>query len=334
MDGGAATAVMRFLLSTLRAYWGNATSGDAQFHDLRNTLLTELYKIQEDLNVLRDADKNVATTRFIRGFQLYVHDPGNTTVWQEDLTSALDSADNGYHRVRTTNEKIRCFEISCACFFVLRTPESAILSVRSQMAMLFDEPHIQTAFTHLQQSICEAKALPREDKELLESFLSRVCGVIDACHQLKCFNNSHREAFRQLFGKQNILQACDPTHFHKWDDIDVYKNTVVVRYAAATGHALVPIVPVLSCLAALVTFGQYAPRNAGISALDTKPLLGYDDKNNSGGPPNGSSQHKHNLYHFRWQLLDLARCKSDKSYQLGQISLTQSSSGGWIVAPS
>mmetsp|Transcript_5722 Transcript_5722/g.8094 ORF Transcript_5722/g.8094 Transcript_5722/m.8094 type:complete len:369 (-) Transcript_5722:80-1186(-) len=336
VDGGALHAALKFLFVTLRNHhWAIRLDGSSEFEDLRNTILTELSKIQEDLSVLRVADKNVAMQRFTRGFDLLLkrsdNDDDDEDVWREDLTSALDSAEHGYHRVKTTAEKILCFQIMCSCFLVLRTPESAIISIRNQMKALFCEKSIQTALEHLERSVCEKAALSKEDKELLELFFSRVCGVIASCEQLDAFVN-HRRGFRDLFAIDPIKNATYPEVFKNWKEIPVYTHSTKVRIAGTAAHGIVPIVPVVCGLTTLLSGGLVRPRNAGVTTLNTTPLHLYDEKQSKGREPS-NQQSVPNLYDFRWKLLDLAHCDSTLNYALGNVSLTEHSEG-WSIEPS
>jgi hypothetical protein len=335
MDGGAVKAAVQFLLATLRNHWGKSLDGNPQFEDLRNTLLNELWKIQEDLNVLRDADKNVAAMRFTRGFDLLVRNPKDETdkpkdgsfSWRDDLTAALDSAENGYHRVKTTHEKILCFEIMCSCFLVLRPPEDAIASIRHQIKTLFAEQTIMSSLASLNHSVCNSKKpLSLEDKVLLENFFSRICAAIAACEGMSCYTHTHRCSFREIFRTPPLESATDPSIFQNWNNIQVFQFPTKTRIAGNTAHALVPIVPLLCALTTIMSVGTVRPKNAGITTLNTIPLVNYDlDKEGCKKGPN--------LYDFRWQLLDLVQCNSNLDYKFGCVSVSEHC-GGWLVAAS
>ena len=335
----AIVAVARFLVTTLRRQWARSIADNFAMEDLKQVLLNDLAEIKEDLSILRGADKNVAIVRFVRGVDLMVrqslrrstgqavgannnNDDDDDKIWQEDLTAALDSAENAYHRVKSTAEKIMCFEIICSCFLLLRPTESAMYSILNSLKILMREKPIVTALTRLRNAVKNTATLKVEECVLLELFLSRVCAILSGCERMDKFTSEHREAFRKIFRENEaIREAVNPATFFRWGEVQVFKHTTKRRVLETTVHVIMPVVPTMSATATIMTAGMYRPKNAGIKTFD-KILLKDRQIHNQGGT----------LFDFRWSMLDLAHCDTDGSYRLGSVSLTlESSSSSWKV---
>lgn len=337
-------AVAAFLIQTLRRNWCHGMQGDVDFTELRQILLDDLNEIKEDLAVLRDADRNVASQRFVRGVDLIARQSmqkgqnskskeeslsRQDNTWREDLTAALDSAEQGYHRVKTVEEKIMCFEIMCSCFLLLRPPESALYSIFDSIRVLLKEQVIDNAFQGLRKAVVLGSPLSMEHCELLELALSRLCGIVAACEGMSEFTPAFRALFRAVF-RDNVAikEATNPSLFPRWTTVEVYKYSKKRRVAGVTAHAMIPVVPVLAAVGTIMSAGMFRPKNAGIGSFDTIPLR--DRKRSDQGA---------SLFEFRWALLDLAHGATvqDVSHRLGRVSLTlDSSSDSWnvVAAPS
>ena len=324
MVDGAATAVISFLLSTVRRHWGSVLAHNASYEDLRSQLMTVLHKIETDLDMLRRADKDVATLRFTRGMHIFLSKPESDEEWKSDLKSALDSAENAYQRVKRTEEKIFCFEIMCSCFLLLRDGENAILSITSTLTEIFRDPVLENTLRSLKTSVYDGKPLPRAHKSLLELFFSRVCGIVIACQELSGYNAKHQDGFRQVFSTAELVTITDPEKgFSKWKDVMVYKHSASFQVAQVAAHALVPVVPVLSATATILSLGIVRPKKAGIRSFDTVPLVEKQTDEDQENVPN--------LFDFRFMLLDLVHCKSTHLYPLGDVSLRESLEGTTVT---
>lgn len=330
IDGGT-IAVLAFLWTTVRRHWCKALVDDIGFAALRDALLDDLSSIREDLSALRDADKQVAVSRFVRGIELLMRNPAkNETAWKDDLSAALDSAEQGYHRVKSTAHRILCFEIMCSCFLVLRNRDSAVISIQTQMTNLFREKEIQRSLRSLRSCIRNGKPLLKEEKELLELFFSRVCGIIAACQTLDCDKSRYRCEFRNMFASvDSIREATDPAFMVKWDDAVVYKFNSTTRIAGTAAHAILPIVPVMAATVYILTLGLYRPKKAWVNTFDTVKLKPTKQDDESKTPQ------EYSLYDFRWKLLDLSHCKCEEQYEMGsvQVLLVDPSTNVWQVKP-
>lgn len=347
-------AVAAFLLQTLRRHWCQGMQDDADYAELRQILLDDLSDIKEDLSVLRDADRNVACMRFVRGVDLMVRQSlkevhkrkttphtvfgaetkaasgddvdgaSDDTTWREDLTAALDSAEQGYHRVKTTEEKIMCFEIMCSCFLLLRPPESALYSILDSIRVLLSEKVIDIALQGLRKAVVSGSPLSLEHCELLELCLSRLCGIVAACQRMDTFTREFCNSFRAVFrNNEAIKEATEPAIFPRWNDLQVYKYSAKRRVAVVTAHAVVPVVPVLSAVGTVMSAGRYRPKNAGIRSFDTILLKDRRKEKEQGGA---------SLFEFRWALLDLVHASTSGTHQLGNVSLTlDSNASSWNV---
>ena len=328
-------ALTKFLIGTLRRNWCSKLEGDSSLHDLRQILLDDLNEVKEDLSVLRGADRNVASMRFVRGVDLLLRqslaarvldkEEGEDSIWKEDIAASLDAAEHGYHRVKTIEEKIMCFEIMCSCFLLLRSGENAIFSIIHSIKVLTRETHVENALQNLKKAVQDNTVLSLEDCALLELYFSRVCTIIAACEMIDQYSEQLRDSFRALFrGHPAIAKATDPASFARWGEVRVYKYSTKRRIAEATAHAVVPIVPVMAAVGTIVTAGYFRPKNAGITTFNTITLRKLD-KDSPGGK----------LLEFRWSLLDLAHCKASGRYQHGRVSLTMdSNTSSWLVVPS
>lgn len=322
-------AVVVFLSRTLRRRWCDALGLSPNYAEMRRSLLVDLDEIKEDLSVLRDADRNVASMRFVRGIDLMIRMslPKNTSDtteaekkgadsgWKEDLMASLDSAEQGYYRVKFMEQKILCFEIMCSCFLLLRSPETAFYSILNGVKVLMHEGAIELAWQSLQRAVDTGAPVTPEECRLLELFLSRVCGIVAACEHMPEYTPQVRDEFRKLFrSNPHVVRATDPTSFFKWDVLRVYKHKTSVRVFGTAAHVLIPVVPVVAGVATMLTAGYYIPKNAGVNTLDSVALkeTSKDERDDCTA----------NLYDFRWSLLDLAHSQSEQRYGLGRVSLS------------
>lgn len=186
--------------------------------ELHDKLVDQGQKTEEHFQVLLEADMKVAVNAFERGLKLTAASRSKKEDWEKDFEYALEKAQEGFAKVSKPEQKIKCYDIMCVCFFALKEDGPACISILHETKRILEDPFVASSLKSLSKKIKNSHALSKADAEVLKMLFKSICDAIEVCAKGKNWCSEHRQGFRDLFrSNKYILRATNPSMYEKWD---------------------------------------------------------------------------------------------------------------------